>query len=182
MIVEWPKPAAISNFPRFVDNVDALGPSAIGEIGRIAHVVHAERKREVESTREIIGNGHTLRQGLRLRVANTLVHVGFHLPFVLRVCLANIHGQKLGAIFVIVVQIYEVAYLAAERRSGVASENENKRLLADAIAQMKDCLSVERQQWNIRGAVSHVQVPPMPLWQRIAKKPVNVTRPAHQIA
>ncbi len=123
MIVEGAEPAAISDFPRFIDDVDALGPPSIREICGIAHVVDAKRKREVEPPREIVGDGYALRQRLRLRVANTLVHVGLHLPFVLRVRLADVNGQKLGAVFVIVVEIYEVAYLAAERRSGVTSEN-----------------------------------------------------------
>ena len=182
MIIERAKSASISDFSRFIDDVNPFGPTSVREIRRIVHVVHAQRKREVEPPCEIVGNRHALRQCLRLGIANTLVHVGFHLPFVLRVRLANINRQKLGAVFVIVVEVYEVAYLAAERWSGVASENENERLLSDSIAEVEYGLPVERQQWHVRCAVSHVQIAAMPLRQRVTKKPVNIARPAHQIA
>jgi hypothetical protein len=36
---------------------------------------------------------------------------------------ADVDGEKLGAVFVIVVELGEVAYLAAKRRSGVAAKD-----------------------------------------------------------
>jgi hypothetical protein len=36
---------------------------------------------------------------------------------------ADVDGEKIGAVFVIVVDFDEVNYLAAEGRSGVAAEN-----------------------------------------------------------
>jgi ABC-type amino acid transport system permease subunit len=49
-------------------------------------------------------------------------------------CFANIDGQKVCLRFVIVVKIYEVAYLAPEWRSGITSKNQNQGALPDAIA------------------------------------------------
>jgi ABC-type amino acid transport system permease subunit len=69
-----------------------------------------------------------------LGVTNALVHVALHLPFVLRMGFAYIDGQKVCLRFVIVVKIYEVAYLAPEWRSGITSKNQNQRALPDAIA------------------------------------------------
>jgi hypothetical protein len=69
-----------------------------------------------------------------LRVTHALIHVRFHLPFIQRMRFANINRQKIRAIFVIVVEIHEVAYLAAKRRSGVAAEDQHQRPLANAIA------------------------------------------------
>ena len=90
-----------------------------------------------------------------LRVAHALIHVRLHLPFIQRVRFANINRQKIRAILVIVVEIDEVAYLAAKRRSGIAAEDQHQRALAHAIAQMKSSLPVKRQQTHIRCGVAH---------------------------
>jgi hypothetical protein len=97
-------------------------------------------------------------------------------------CFAYVDGQKVRLSLVIVVEIYEVAYLAPERRSGVASKNENQRTLSDAIAQMKCSLPIEIQKPDVGGAVTHMQIAAMPLWQRVAQKTVNVARSAHEMA
>jgi hypothetical protein len=117
----------------------------------------------MEALDEIVGDGHALRQSLRLRIANVFVHIAFHLPFVLRMRFANVNGQKISASFVIVVEIYEVAYLAAEGRSGVAAEDQNERALADAIAEMEFVLSIEAHQRDVRSAVADVEIAAMPL-------------------
>jgi hypothetical protein len=95
---------------------------------------------------------------------------------------AYIDGQKVRLRFVIVVEIYEVAYLAPEWRSGVASENENERTLPNAISQMESSLSIEIHEPDVGGAVPHAQVAAMPLRQRVAQKSVNIARPAHEMA
>jgi hypothetical protein len=82
---------------------------------------------------------------VRLRVANILIHVRLHLPFIEWMRFADVHGEKIGAILIVVIQSDEVAYLAAKWRSGVAAENENQRALADAVAQMKSRMAVEGQ-------------------------------------
>ena len=95
---------------------------------------------------------------------------------------ANIDGQKVRLSFVIVVEIYEVAYLAPEWRSGVTSKNENQRTLPDAVAQMKCSLPIEIHEPDIGCAISDVQIAAMPLRQRVAQKPVNIPRPSHEMA
>jgi hypothetical protein len=56
---------------------------------------------------------------------------------------ANINLQKIGAVFVVIVEIDEVADPATEWRSSVAAENQDERLCTDAIAEMKDGRAVE---------------------------------------
>ena len=69
---------------------------------------------------------------------------------------AYVDGQKVRLSLVVAVEIYEVAYLAPEWRSGVASKNENQRTLPDAIAQMKCSLSIEVDKSDVGGAISHM--------------------------
>ena len=97
-------------------------------------------------------------------------------------CFADVNGQKIGPGFVVLVEVYEVAYLATEGRSGVAAKNQNEWSLADAIAEMELCLTVEAHERDIRSAVADAQFAAMPLRQRVTKKPVDVARAAHEMA
>jgi hypothetical protein len=95
---------------------------------------------------------------------------------------ADVNGQKIRASLVIVVKIYEVAYLAAKGRSGVAAKNQDERALADAIAEMEFRLSIKAHQRDIRSAVADVEVAAMPLRQRVAQEAVHVAWAAHEMA
>ena len=123
MIVKRSQSASIGYFPGFVDDVNALGPTSVSQVCRFVHVIHADGQREMKALDEIVGDGDALSERLRLGIANSFVHVAFHLPFVLRMRFANINGQEVRLRFVIVIEIDEVAYLAAEGRSGIAAED-----------------------------------------------------------
>ncbi len=146
------------------------------------HVVHANGQIEMEALDEIIGNGDALRERLRLTIANAFVHIAFHLPFVLRMRFANINSQEVRLGFVIVIEIDEVAYLATEGRSGIAAEDQNKRPLADTVAEMKLGLSIEAHQRDIWRAISEVEIAAMPLRQSITQEAVHVSGAAHEMA
>ena len=182
MIIERPQAAAVNDFPRLIDDVNTLGPAPVGEVGGFVHVVYAQGQGEMEALDEIVGDSNTLRQSLRLRIANVFVHIAFHLPFVLRMCFADVNGQKIRPSFVVIVEIYEVAYLATEGRSGVAAKNQNERSLADAIAEMELCLTVQAHERDVRSAVTDVQIAAMPSRQRVTKESVDVARAAHEMA
>jgi len=79
----------------------------------------------VEALSEVVGNRDSLSERFRLRIADAFVQVFLHLPLVERVRLPNVHGQEVGAILVIIIELDEVNYLAAEWRSGVAAENQH---------------------------------------------------------
>ena len=95
---------------------------------------------------------------------------------------ADVNGQKIRASFVVVIKIYEVAYLAAEGRSGVAAKDQNQRALADAFAEMEFRLAIEAHQRDVWSAVADVEVAAMPLRKRVAQEAVHVTRAAHEMA
>jgi hypothetical protein len=97
----------------------------------------------MEALHEIVGNSHALRKRGRLHVANVLCNVGLHLPFVLRMSFANVNSQKIGAVFIVIVNFDEISNLAAERRSSIAAENQHQRALADAFVKIKGSFAVE---------------------------------------
>ena len=135
----------------------------------------------MEALDEVVGDGDSLREGVRLGVADALIHVGFHLPFIERMSFADIDGEEVGAVLVIVIESDEVAYLAAEGRSGVTSEHQDQRAPADPFAQVKGGLAVEREQAHIRRAVAYMKVSVAPLRKRVTQETVDVARTAHQI-
>ena len=55
------------------------------------------------------------------------------MPFVPRVRFADIDLKKVGAVSVVVIELYKVADPATKRRSSVAAEDEDERLFSDAI-------------------------------------------------
>ena len=56
---------------------------------------------------------------------------------------ANVNGQKVGVIFVIVMELNDVANLATKRRSSEAAEDENERPSGIAFANTKMIGAVE---------------------------------------
>lgn len=150
-------------------------------VGDVAHRVHAERQREFEALREIVGDGKALAERFRLRIADVLVNVALLLPFVLRMSFADIDGEEIGAVFVIVVELDEVTYLAAEGRSGVAAENEDEGAMADMVADAEGGLAIERVEGGVGRAIAHFQIAAMPLRESVAEEAVNVARAAHEM-
>jgi hypothetical protein len=58
--------------------------------------------------------------------------------------LADIHGQKINVLFVVVVNLNDVAYLAAEGRSSEAAKHQHQRARAEALANVKMTRTVQR--------------------------------------
>jgi hypothetical protein len=95
---------------------------------------------------------------------------------------ANIDLKKIGAVFVILVEFYEVADPATKRRSSVTAKDEDERLLADAITQMKCGFSIERKESGIGSGVADAHIASMPVWQGVAEKGVDVSRATGYVA
>ncbi len=125
-------------------------------VSGVAHVVDAEGQRKFEAHGEIPGDGHALLERFRLRVANVILHIGFHLPFVGGMRFADVHGEKINVIFVVVVDLNDVAHLAAEGRSSEAAKHQHQRPRAEAFAKMKMAHAVESQQSHVRRIASHL--------------------------
>jgi len=56
---------------------------------------------------------------------------------------ANVDSEEIGAIFIVVVDLRDIADLATERRSSEAAEDKDKWLAACAFADMKAGGTVE---------------------------------------
>src|SRR6266513_2893173 len=97
LVVERSHPAAVGDVAALINDVNAFGPRSICVVGGVAHIVNSEGQGELESLREIIRDGHALLQCFRLSIANVVLHIGFHLPFVGGMRFTNVNGKEIGA-------------------------------------------------------------------------------------
>src|SRR6266702_7503564 len=87
IVFEGAVAAFVNDTALFVDDVEALGPSGVGVVGGVVHIVDAEGNGIFEALGEVVGDGDALGEGFRLGVADVVfvLFVGLHLPFVERV-------------------------------------------------------------------------------------------------
>ena len=176
LVIERPYASAIGDAAAFIDDVNAFGPGGVGVIRGIAHVVDSEGQGKFESFREIIRDDYALLERFWLGVANVILQIGFHLPFVGGMRFANINGQKISVVFVVLVNLNDVAHLAAEGRSSKTSKYQDERPRTGSLADMEMTRSVECHQPRVGRIAAHFQGAAMHVRQSVAHHAVGVFR------
>jgi hypothetical protein len=174
--------AAISDAAGFVDDVEALGPGGVGVVSGVVDVVYAEGNGIVEALDEIVGDGYALSESFRLGVADVVFYVGLHLPFVGGMGFADVDSQEVCVIFVVVVNLHHVTDVAAERRSSVAAEDDDKRARAGAFANVEVIYTVEGEEASVGGVVANFESAAVHVRQGIAQHAVGVLGAAGHFA
>jgi len=87
---------------------------------------------------------------------------------------ANIHGQKIGALFIVVVDLDDVANLAAKRRSSKTSEHQYERTFMSSFANVKMVDTVQRDDSRVRRVAADFQRAAMHVRQRIPDHPIGI--------
>jgi len=59
---------------------------------------------------------------------------------------ADVDGQKIDVILVVVIELNDIANLATERRSSKAAENQHQRAAGGFVAQTEDRRAIESNQ------------------------------------
>ncbi len=172
--MERPHAAAVSDASAFVNDIEPFRPGGVGEVGGVAHIVDAEGQSEFESLDEIVGDKHALLQRFWLRVADFILQVGFHLPFIGGMRLAHVNGQEIRMLFVILVDLNEVANLATKGRSGKTAKHQNQWPVAGTFANVKTAGSIERDDPSIRRIAAHSQRSAMHVRQGVARHAIGV--------
>jgi len=88
--------------------------------------------------------------------------------------LANIHGQKIGALFIVVVDLDDVANLAAERRSSKASEHQYERTFMSSFANVETVDAVQGDNSRVRRVAANFQRAAMHVRQGIPDHPIGI--------
>jgi hypothetical protein len=81
---------------------------------------------------------------------------------------ANVDGEEIGAVFIVVENLRDVANLATEGRSSEAAEDENQRFAFGAFADVKARGSVERDKSGVGGVAADLQIAPVHVREGVA--------------
>ena len=180
LVVERPHPAAIGDMTALINDVNPLRPRGVRVIGGVAHVVDSEGQGELVSLGEIIRDGHALLQCFGLRVTDVVLHIGFHLPFVGGVRLANVNGQEIRTLFVIFINLNDVADLAAKRRSSKTPKHQHQRPLMSSFADVKSTNAIQRDNPRVWRVAAHFQCAAVHVRQCVAHHAVPILEaPSH---
>jgi hypothetical protein len=87
---------------------------------------------------------------------------------------ANVHGQKIGVFLIVVVNLNDVANLAAKRRSSKTSEDKYERPPARSFTDMESAYAVQRHDSRVWRIAAHFQRATMHVRQGVADHSVNV--------
>jgi hypothetical protein len=149
LVMERSDSAAVGDAAALVNDVNSFGPRGISIIGSVAHIIDSEGQGEFESLGEIICNHHALLERFRLGVADVVLYVGLHLPLIGGMRFAHVNGQKVRALFVILIDLNDVAYLAAERWSSKASKYQYQRPVMGSFTDVKTAEAIESDDTRI---------------------------------
>jgi hypothetical protein len=95
---------------------------------------------------------------------------------------ANINRQEIGMVFVIVINLNDVANLAAEGRSSKAAKNEHERPGPRAFANMKMIHTIECHKPGIWGIIPHFQISPVHVRQGVPHHSNSILRTSSHVA
>ena len=117
------------------DQVEPVGPAAVGGGDRVVDVVEQDRDPRREAHRARVGGRRPLVERDRIDDRDLLAPVVGEHPAVLGVRLADVDDEERDLVTVAVVELLQLAQLAAEGRSGVRAEDERDRALAREVGE-----------------------------------------------
>jgi hypothetical protein len=82
--------------------------------------------------------------------------------------LADVDGEEIGAVFIVVVDLRDVADLATEGRSSEAAEDEDERLAVGAFTDVEAGGAVERDEGGVGGVAADLEIPAVHVRESVA--------------
>lgn len=154
IVLEGTVAAFVGDAPVLVDHVEAFWPGGVRAFGGVVHVIDAEGHGEFVALDEIVGDVDALLEIFGLRVADVVFQVGFHLPLIGGMGLADVDGEEVGVVLVVVIDLRDVADLATEGGSSEAAEDEHERFVAGALAEVEMVVAIQGHQAGVRGVIA----------------------------
>jgi hypothetical protein len=81
---------------------------------------------------------------------------------------ADVDGEEIGTVFIVVVDLRDVANLATERRSSKAAEDEDEWLAFGTFADVKAGGSVERDESGVGRVAANLEIAAVHVRQGVA--------------
>lgn len=121
--------ALVSNAALRVDQVNAIRPARICLFGRIAKLVEHGRKLDTKFPHASSSDERAIFFGFWARENDLVFDIALHLPNVAGMRFGNVDNQKSNPPAILLVEFIEGRNLPPKRRSRVAAEYQNHRLL-----------------------------------------------------
>jgi len=87
---------------------------------------------------------------------------------------ANIYGQKIGTLFIVVVDLDDVANLAAEGRSSKTPEDQHERTVVCSFANVEMVYAVQGDNARVRRVAANFQRAAMHVREGIPDHPIGI--------
>ena len=126
-----------------VEQVNAVGPTGVSLLCRIAKLIEDSRKFDSQFPYASPGNQRALLFILRTGEDYLVLDVALHLPDVAGMRLSDVHDQERNFVLVLIVKLVEGGNLPPEGRSGVAAKDHDYRLLLVKFRQANPLSLVE---------------------------------------
>ena len=141
-----------------VYQVETIGPSRVGLLGRIAELIDHRGNLDTE-----FSYTRSRHQGALLFIFGTgknyfVFDIALHLPDIARMRFRDIHHQERNLVSVLVVELVESGNLPPEGRSCVAAKDEHYRLpLRGQGGELHRSALVELHQREVRGTIANLE-------------------------
>src|SRR5260370_42624001 len=94
---------------------------------------------------------------------------------------ANVHGQKIRALFVVLINLNDVANLAAKGWSSETSKHQHQRPLMGSFADVEAADAIERDDSRVLRIPAYFQGAAMHVRQGVPHDPVDVLRASRHV-
>ena len=95
--------------------------------------------------------------------------------------LANVNGQKIRALFVVLINLNDDAYLAAKRRSSKTPKHQHERPFMGSFADMKTANAIQCDNPRVRRIAAHFERATMHVRQGVTHHSVSVLRASRHV-
>ena len=140
-----------------VDEIDTIGPSGVGALGSVAELVEHSWKFDSELPHTGASDQAALLFVLGASKNDFVLDVALHLPDVARVSFENVDDQKGDAISILIEEFVKGGNLPPERRSSVAAEDEDNRLVRSKRGKLDTAAFVELHQGEVGCRIAEVK-------------------------
>ena len=139
------------------DDVQTVWPSRIGALNTILYAVDQRRNLDRQAQNTLGRDIGALGIGPGRFVENFVLDIRGKLPQISRMRFFNVDHVEMCDVAVLLVNTIELGNSRAERRSSVASENQNDRLLACDSRKLDHIIAMERRQFEVGRNIARLQ-------------------------
>jgi hypothetical protein len=151
---EGPRAALVGDASVGVDQVDAIRPAGVLSLSRVAEFVEDRRELNPQFAHTEAGDGGAFLLVPRSGEDDFILDIALHLPDVAGVRFSYVHHEEGDVIPVLLIQLVQRGDLPAEGWSGIAAEDQHRRLLTVEGSELELSSLVDLGESKVRRRIS----------------------------